>query len=118
MKKVLLSLAVPAMLVCNAFTSQAKTVDVATAQKVGCNYLLSQNIPGISSAADLTVGHIQYGTVNGKSVADYYVFNFVNGNGFVMVSADDLVIPVLAYSAERTYKVDNMSPEANYWVTG
>ena len=118
MKKVLLSLAVPAMLVCNAFTSQAKTVDVATAQKVGCNYLLSQNIPGISSAADLTVGHIQYGTVNGKSVADYYVFNFVNGNGFVMVSADDLIIPVLAYSAERTYKVDNMSPEANYWVTG
>ena len=118
MKKVLLNLAVPAMLVCNAFTSQAKTVDVATAQKVGCNYLLSQNIPGISSAADLTLSHTQYATVNGASVADYYVFNFVNGGGFVMVSADDLVIPVLAYSAERTYKVDNMSPEANYWVTG
>ncbi len=110
--------AVPALLVCGTLTSQAKTVDVATAQKVGCNYLLSENVPGVSSSNDLSLGYTEYGTVNGVRVATYYVFNFTNGSGFVMVSADDVVKPVLAFSSESSFDMGNISPEAKYWVNG
>lgn len=46
----------------------------------------------------------------------YYVFNFTNKNGYVIMSADDAVIPVLAYSTEKAYRIENMSPEFAKWM--
>lgn len=47
----------------------------------------------------------------------YYVFN-VNNNGFVIVSGDDLVQPVLGYSTEGTFNTQSINPAVNKWLNG
>ena len=43
----------------------------------------------------------------------YYVYN-VEGNGFVIVSGDDIAVPVLGYSEQGSY--DNSNPNFSYWM--
>lgn len=45
----------------------------------------------------------------------YYVFNFYD-HGYVIVSAIDAVIPVLAYSYETVYDPDNEAPQFTAWM--
>jgi len=52
---------------------------------------------------------------NGQAV--YHVLNFDNG-GWIIISADDGVTPVLAYSFERTYSPDNQPPQFIAWMEG
>ena len=47
----------------------------------------------------------------------YYIFNFTN-KGYVIVSADDGVPPVLAYSFEGNYSPDNQPPQFINWMEG
>ena len=52
---------------------------------------------------------------NGNDV--YYVFNFSN-NGYVIVSADDAVPPVLAYSIDGSFSRENQPPQFINWMEG
>lgn len=54
-------------------------------------------------------------TVGDANSPFYYIFNF-SGNEFVIVSADDAVYPVLAYSYETSYSPDHLSPEFSFWM--
>lgn len=47
----------------------------------------------------------------------YYVFN-AEGGGFVVVSAEDAVTPILAYSDTGSFPVDNMAPGLADWMEG
>ncbi len=48
----------------------------------------------------------------------YYVFNRVGGEGFVLVAADDRLLPVLAYSPGSSFKSGTEMPEAlKEWLT-
>ncbi len=49
-----------------------------------------------------------------NGVTTYYVFNFTGG-GFVVVSADDAAIPILAESDQGFVEEVITSPEASYW---
>ena len=60
-----------------------------------------------ASNANLTLG---YQAMNLKGQADYYVFNRDGGQGFVIVSGDDVVSPVLAYSDKGSFNY-NQAPE-------
>jgi hypothetical protein len=50
----------------------------------------------------------------GEDEADFYIFNISEG-GFVIVSADDRAIPVLAYSFEKCYDADMAPVQMNDW---
>lgn len=43
------------------------------------------------------------------------LINFSNG-GFILLSADDAVFPVLAYSIDNEIDINNLSPSANDWI--
>ncbi|MDL2262239.1 C10 family peptidase [Bacteroidales bacterium OttesenSCG-928-I21] len=45
-----------------------------------------------------------------NSVYQFYVFNVNDDDGFVVVSSESTVTPILAYSFEGSYNADNMSP--------
>lgn len=47
-----------------------------------------------------------------------YIVNFVQKQGFVLVSADDRVYPVLAYSNESDFQTKNLPPNVNWWING
>lgn len=45
----------------------------------------------------------------------YYIFN-INNSGFVIVSGDDLIIPVIGYSVEGIYNSDNEPVQFTDWM--
>jgi len=47
----------------------------------------------------------------------YYVVNF-SDHGFVLISADDAVYPVLGYSYEGSFNPDQMNPSVKEWLDG
>lgn len=47
----------------------------------------------------------------------YYVFNNPEG-GWVIIAADDRVVPVLAYSTDGSFNSDDMPENVRYWMDG
>ncbi|NVO18182.1 MAG: C10 family peptidase [Bacteroidetes bacterium] len=56
-----------------------------------------------------------YYVVNYLETPTYYVFNFYPG-GFVIVSADNATIPILAYSGQGSHYLTNTCPESRDWL--
>ncbi len=46
----------------------------------------------------------------------YYVYENANGEGWVMVAADDAVTPILAYSKTGTFKTENQPANVKTWL--
>ena len=53
---------------------------------------------------------LNYAAMNLKGETDYYVFNRDGGQGYVIVSGDDMVDPVLAYNDRGSFDI-NQAPE-------
>jgi hypothetical protein len=92
---------------CVLLPLQAKKVDLAKAEKVATHYNYS------------TLKHTARATENSplRSSVDeplYYVFESDNNQGFVIVAADDVAIPVLGYSDNGNYDENNSN--FKYWM--
>ncbi len=97
----------------------AKDVNVNYATQVAKNFYL-QNNPDASTAFSLQLvytcqmnGNVG-SDIDGKPV--YYVFNVSGNHGFVIVSGDDLVEPVLGYNTTGNYPVDHLNPAITKWM--
>ncbi len=120
MKKIFLSLLFAAVLFINGFS---KPVDVNQAKTVASNFLASmpirfpQGIPGgltlCYSAADNKASGLKE-----SSTPLFYVFNVTGSYGFIIISADDIIPPVLAYSSETSFTSDNIPPNVAVWLKG
>lgn len=44
------------------------------------------------------------------------IYLFKNGDGFLMVSADDMAAPVLGYSDNNSFDADNIPPQMEWWL--
>lgn len=112
--KQLLSLLISFLLITSFAFGGKVTIDKA--QKVGSNFYFER----ISQHQQLNFQDIKVKEsftekFNGNAV--YYIFNFV-GNGYVIVSADDAVPPVLAYSFDGSFSTDNQPPQFVNWMEG
>ena len=63
-------------------------------------------------ATDVNLVHKQ---MTGENV-DLYVFNRGKNDGFVIVSAEDAVAPILGYSATGEFSPELMSPSMKSWL--
>ncbi len=81
--------------------SYAKEVPLSTAKTVGYNYLLQHGTSSLNDVSDLNLVY-----TSGTAPAYFYVFS---GNScFVIVSAEDGVVPVLGYSKEGAFRTDHI----------
>ena len=46
----------------------------------------------------------------------FYIFNQVDGNGFVLVSADDRTTAILGYSTEGSIDLNDLPDNVSYWL--
>lgn len=102
MKKILLFLLAMTLVVSNLI---AKPVDQATARKAGAGF--AQVIFSTGAKTDdmrLVV-----------TTDSYFVFN-IGAAGFVIVSADDSFRPIIGYSDEGAFPIENPSPEMMYYL--
>lgn len=89
---------------------RAEKVDVAKARTVATNFHNTYS----STKATVTDAALVYTFGDTRQGEGVYVFNFTDG--FVMVSTDDVHRPIVAYSYEGTFDVNNISPEMAYYV--
>lgn len=90
----------------------ANPVDRNTAQLAARNQYLN-SAPQALRGAEITSSY----DVKAGTLTAFYVFNFENG-GWVMVSADDAVTPILAYSFEGDMNPSNLNPEVSSFLEG
>lgn len=82
-----------------ATVTMAKPVNIGRASDVASRFF-----PGV----DLRVTEVEH----------IYLFSPVEGQGFVLVAADDCVRPVLAYSYTGSFIFDNMPEHIRQWLKG
>ncbi|MCK4662920.1 MAG: Spi family protease inhibitor [Bacteroidales bacterium] len=113
MKKTLKNHGIYALLLTFVFLSQmfsskfitAAPVDLGKAKQVAINWYLER-----SNKTDLgKIEIIETFVEKEKSIIVFYIFNFKQG-GFMIVSADDNVFPVLGYGYLEHYKTENHPP--------
>ena len=86
-----------------ALVGNAHPVDLDTAREVGAKFLNGCSILKTDDPANLQLVKT-YRTANND--AAFYVFNTTDG--FVIVSADDCATPILGYSNESVFTVDDV----------
>ena len=98
-----------------SFTAFSNPVDVNTAQQIGKNFLKHSVSTYANMRSDFNCDLI-YTLQNDNGEPVLFVFNVAN-TGFVIVSAENSVSPILGYSTEGTFDNNNISPEAAYVLT-
>jgi hypothetical protein len=98
----------------------AKHIDIATAKKVGEHFFKTQSEQTQSMVLLPTPVYIQtsaaeHANASVTATPYFYVFNSA-ASGYVIVSADDNVYPVLGYSDESNFNPENMSPSVQKWL--
>lgn len=93
------------------FVSNANSVDVNTAKEIGSKFLkASTNVKAGSELKLVKTYSIDWGD------AAFYVFNA--DNGYVIVAADDCATPILAYSDEGIFDVNNIPVQFEEYLEG
>ena len=103
-----------ALLLC--FHANAKKVEVADAASVG-HFFMSQTLEVNQGDVDLNMVYTAVDATN-PAEALYYVFNINQHQGFVIVSADDIAVPILGYSLQGGYQPNAMPPNFEGWMNG
>lgn len=103
-------------------TAFCSLVDTTDTRIIASNFYLSmathsnqQRIRSlVSKQIELKLVHQEYEDANNKNNPEpyYYVYNVQGDNGFIIVSADDDITPVLAYSFVGKYDVKASLPPA------
>ena len=92
------------LLIFVAARSFSTPIDEATAMKIGLNFLKTRTQSEIlKNVSSLELAYKAVGEVG----VSYYVFN-TNVGGFIMISADDIVLPILGYSDKGKFEAENI----------
>lgn len=104
--------------------SYAKKVDENTARIVGQQFMTGRAVSGqIKNISDISLSYTSYAS-NGsmapfaESVVYYYVFNINSTQGFVIVSGDDIVDPILGYSNQKAFDPAHIPLHVAAWLKG
>jgi len=102
MKKIMFSISLIFLL---HHFAMANEIGMVTARRVATNLYYEKT--AVSPAA-IVFGEVFTESVNGR--AAFYVFNVVDNQGFVIISADNSVNPVLGYSTSGSFQPHNLPP--------
>ena len=114
MKKITLLLI--ALILVTGLNVSAKLVDISHARLAGKNFYFERLASHLAKPlvySDLAISS-EYVEKSGD-IPVYYVFNF-SGNGFILVSADDCCLPVIGYSFDSHYNLENQPENFIYWM--
>lgn len=104
MKKLFLSI----ILTLCATVLMASPVSVRDARTVATNFWM-KNLPAGSGSSS-----VELRVVEGTDFSQFYIFDVNNGQGFVIVSADDCAYPVLGYSMRNP--AGELGANIRFWL--
>ncbi len=106
-------LALLLVLLTSTFGMNANPIDMSTARQVGIKFMnANTNVPlrNVNQIQLVTTYNISRGD------AAFHIFN--TPNGFVIVAADDCAMPVLGYSDEGQFDVENIPIQLQDYLQG
>lgn len=92
-----------------AFGALGRNVDQATAQKAASLFFRDH------SGSKQSVVLMTSAALNHQNQTAYYFFNYAP-KGFVIMSADDRMFPVIGYSPEGYADAENLPPSLRWWL--
>lgn len=95
--------------------SMAKEVDVKTA-KQAAEHMYAQ-VAKCNMEMQLAYTQMLNNTDGQGQRTAYYIFNAAPGQGFVIVAADDSVLPILAYSTNGNFDASKSVPNFQWWMS-
>ena len=104
--------------------SSAKQVEENMARTVAGNFFANHidrnQFPTVpASTMVYSAGFKQAGQAEKpNTLAAFYVFNFSTPHGFVIVSGNDAVSPILAYSTESSFETEHIPANLSWWLKG
>ncbi len=100
------------MILAASFKLFAAPVDPDSAKKIALNFIIGNK--SLLKNAHLSSIELELYTRELKSFSkdNLYVFNFTNSKGFIIVSADDRIFPILGYSFENSFGNESTQPDA------
>ena len=102
------------MLLAFCLKTMAGNVSMKQAEKVAMNFYFERHN---MFQGEITLDQIAIQSVHTEKDTQhtyYYVFHF-NPAGFVIVPADDCLVPVLGYSFDHNYVAENQPPNVQWW---
>jgi len=96
------------LLLLNSSFLLSKEVNEETAKKVAISFLHDQK----ANINSMIITHPI--AIQEKNISTCYIFKFENG--FIIISADNSVFPILGYSFESTYKENDIIPAFSFWL--
>ncbi|MBQ9586234.1 MAG: C10 family peptidase [Muribaculaceae bacterium] len=94
-----------------------KQISIAEAQSLALNHMRRNSDPRLQGATPATQQLELVLAAKSKSLdVDYYVFNKGKSNGYIIVSGDDKAAPVLGFSDEGTFDINNIPDGLQYWL--
>ncbi|HBX53593.1 MAG: hypothetical protein A2275_11840 [Bacteroidetes bacterium RIFOXYA12_FULL_35_11] len=96
--------------------SFAKHVPVEYAQKIGKNFFYER--AKLSKYVVYNNISLSLLTMNKTTDPDFYIFNVNDNQGYVIISADDLVRPILAYSIEQPFNLEKTPAPVTMMLEG
>ena len=112
MKKIFLLIIILTLLITNGFSQFVSGTDASI---VGINFVSSMKQEFIPEKMNTEISKYLKVT-DSKGEELIHIYNFKNG-GFVMVSADERVAPILAYSFETSFDLENIAPATKEWLS-
>ena len=100
-----------------------KQIDENTAKAVGQKFLLTRTRSlNLKNTLNLVLADkaisLERKSISSAPEVYYYIFNSTSPRGFVIVSGDDKVIPILGYSDLRSFDQDNVPAHVTAWLDG
>jgi hypothetical protein len=96
-------------------------VDENTAKHLAQNFWKENNIKGVKGdkVFKKKMGDARFVNVAPQcGYSEFYIFNNEDGKGFVIIAADDCVIPILGYSYDNNFATENLPPNLKGWLDG
>jgi len=97
----------------------ARQIDENRATIVAKNFLHGNNVLRSNSDYSLKLVHTAASSLLRSSDATenyYYIFDIGNNNGFIIISADDVNVPVIGYSKQGHYKHEDQPANFRSWM--
>lgn len=106
-----------------SFAVYSNPIDVNTASSIASKYIENNIKTTKRGKITLELHHTSTHTsiddfqLNQDSNPNlFYIFNFSNANGFIIISADDRIIPILGYSSESDFNMMNVPKHVLSWL--
>ncbi len=94
-----------------------KQISIDQAQSLALNHMRRNSDPRLQGGNPATQKLELVLAAKSKSLdVDYYVFNKGTCNGFIIVSGDDKAVPILGFSDEGTFDINNIPEGLQYWL--